>query len=272
MRVYLFISRTMKSQAVGSGMLKSLTSTLKDYPDVTLTKDNPDIIHVLGCWDSEGAEKIKKAFRLRIPTVLSPLGGLEPWQMNHHRIVKRMKISAYQKKEVFMATAVHVVGEMEKARMKDISWNRRIFMIKNPVLTRSISDAEFAGEMINQYKEVISLHDRNIREKIKQDVAATGEKDDKILILCNKLLYAKYQMERGNVPITTINDISSTFINSDYDENIMADRLNQLDIFKFTSSFEKVAADRSELTEGFMPIMWTDNKLTKKISRLVTDY
>ena len=67
-------------------------------------------------------------------------------------------------------------------------------------------------------------------------------------------------------------DISSTFINSDYDENRMADRLYQLGIYQFTSSLEKVAADRSSLTEGFMPIMWTDNKLTKKINNLVTDY
>lgn len=272
MRIFLFMPKAVKRQKVYGGLFTSLTEVLKDYPEVIITKENPDILHVFGCWNAEGADKIKSAFKKKIPTVLSPLGGLEPWCINNHSLLRQIEIAAYQKKEVTLATAIHVGGEMEKSHMNDISWNKNIFMVKNPVLTRSISKEELGHEMMNQYKEVISLHDRDVRIKIKMNVEATGEKDDNILLICRKLLYAKYQMERGNIPHVTIDDISSTFINSDYDENRMADRLNQLGIYQFTSSLEKVAADRSSLTEGFMPIMWTDNKLTKRINNLVTDY
>ena len=66
-----------------------------------------------------------------------------------------------------------------------------------------------------------------------------------------------------------LEDFSTLLIRSDYDEDKMAEILERLKIYDFMESLEKVMEEKTQLTEGFMPVMAIDNSLTKKIKKTI---
>ena len=55
-------------------------------------------------------------------------------------------------------------------------------------------------------------------------------------------------------------------IHADYDEALMAERLEQLRFTSFFAQLETLLAEQSTLTEGFMPIEAKPNKLITTIN------
>ena len=55
-------------------------------------------------------------------------------------------------------------------------------------------------------------------------------------------------------------------IHADYDEALMAERLEQLRFTSFFAQLETLMAEQSTLTEGFMPIEAKPNKLITTIN------
>jgi len=49
----------------------------------------------------------------------------------------------------------------------------------------------------------------------------------------------------------------------------MAEILDKLKVYDFMQSLEKVMEEKSQLTEGFMPITAIDNNLTNKIKKTI---
>ena len=56
-----------------------LSAALDDHPRLSLA--DYDLVHVFGCWNKVAANLIARAYREHVPTVFSPLGGLQPGVM-----------------------------------------------------------------------------------------------------------------------------------------------------------------------------------------------
>jgi hypothetical protein len=99
----------------------------------------------------------KQAHRLHIPTVFSPLGGLQPWVMRHH---KGSFLLSSQREAVQLASAVHLCGKLESDLFEPLKWNRRRALIKNAIVTSLISFDEMAAQLLQLYQKVLDTQAR----------------------------------------------------------------------------------------------------------------
>ena len=79
----------------------------------------------------------------------------------------------------------------------------------------------------------------------------------------------RYRYHRRQIAQNELDDFSTLLIQSDYDEDKMAEILDKLKVYDFMQSLEKVMEEKSQLTEGFMPIAAIDNNLTNKIKKTI---
>ena len=131
---------------------------------------------------------------------------------------------------IFKSGFIHAVGENEQKYLQEKYKGSDIVLIKNPAVTHDISQALFTANFKQLYDEVIIKHEQAVNE---------------------------------------LDDFSTLLIQSDYDEDKMAEILDKLKVYDFMQSLEKVMEEKSQLTEGFMPITAIDNNLTNKIKKTI---
>lgn len=132
-----------------------LSAAPDGHPRLSLT--DYDLVHVFGCWNKVAASLMARAYREHVPTVLSPLGGLQPWVMKQR---KSSLAQSSQREMTGKALAVHVCGKLEHDTFLSLKWNSRVALIKNPVLTSKVSFAEMAAQMESLYQKVIDSFSR----------------------------------------------------------------------------------------------------------------
>lgn len=111
-----------------------------------------DVVHVFGSWSRSAANVLFHAERLNIPSVFTPLGGLQPWVMKKHN---RDLAFRQQRHMTHTATAIHLCGKLEKETFEQLGWNHRVVVIKNPVLTSLVSIDEVTVALERLYQKVI---------------------------------------------------------------------------------------------------------------------
>lgn len=132
-----------------------LSAALDDHPRLSLA--DYDLVHVFGCWNKVAANLMARAYREHVPTVFSPLGGLQPWVMKQRK--SSLALSS-QREMTSRALAVHVCGKLEHDTFLSLKWNNRVALIKNPVLTSKVSFSEMASQMDALYQKVIDTFAR----------------------------------------------------------------------------------------------------------------
>ena len=88
--------------------------------------------------------------------------------------------------------------------------------------------------------------------------------------ICSRFLYIKYLLHKGNIPIDTLKETSSMMITKQYDEDEMEKLIKKLGIYDFVSSLLHAMNIKTGLTEGFMPIESSNNKLSETIINKIT--
>lgn len=134
---------------------RNIASLLSDY----------DILHIFGCWSNSACLLAEKAYRLRIPYVITPLGALQPWEIEHHK--HRPFNFRRQKAVVERAAAINVCGKLEEKTFEQLAFNKRVCLIKNPILTSQTTFDEVAACFKNLYQKVI---DSNVRLLLSEQV------------------------------------------------------------------------------------------------------
>ncbi len=127
-----------------------------------------NIVHIFGCWNHQAAQLMQKATKANIPTVFSPLGGLEPWTMKGKAAKRNLQTNLFQRRMTRQASAVHVAGKFENEMFTRLRWNPRVSIIKNPALTSLVSNKEMARQMLTLYQKVL---DSNVYTLMSQQAA-----------------------------------------------------------------------------------------------------
>ncbi len=126
-----------------------------------------DILHLHGCWRNSSRGIVNLAFRQGTRLVITPHGQLEPWVQQENRWKEKLpKRVFYQRRIVAHAYAVIVQGSMEQECMQHLGWNTRTVIIRNAVITHTITPADMARTTFTLYRKII---DSNTLELMNDD-------------------------------------------------------------------------------------------------------
>ncbi len=162
LKVLLFVPHHIDAVAINHDLVSRLAESYPEGVDVqyfvsgenhkTLQLDEYDLIHFFGCWSHAACALATRAYAHGLPYIVTPLGGLQPWETSKR---KRTILSRRQRQLVERAAAVHVCGKLEHDNFVSLGWNKRIAIVKNPVLTSLISFEEAANQIERLYRKVI---------------------------------------------------------------------------------------------------------------------
>lgn len=143
-----------------------------------------DILHLHGCWRNTSRNVVNMAMRQGCRLVVTPHGGLEPWVQEEHRLKEKWpKRILYQHDIIHRAYAVIIQGKLENECMVHLDWNPRTVIIKNAVVTQSITEEDMVRQTFDVYRKIMNsnqleLMDDNTRKILKAliTVGITGDK------------------------------------------------------------------------------------------------
>ena len=270
MKVQLFISPKQNHSKMKMKYLAMIREVMSNREaDIELTEQFPDIIHVLGIWDLQATQQITSAHNLNIPTILSTMGGMTPWQISHSRSLAAHNDWVKQKKTVQQSSAVIVWGNTERMEIEKRRLNEQVHLIPNALITSSISPIKMGDQIIRLYDEIIKRHDLQIHTSIDKELNALGENNEIEKQVCHQFLYLQYQFHRQNIHSQTIEQLKQTLLTVEYNEDILKSMLEQLHQNLFASRLMQLMAEDYNLTQGFMPLDPLEDKLSKQLKAFV---
>lgn len=272
MRIQVIVTKPTETSSINFSMATLLKEHIEKQNDMTLTSQAPDIIHVFGKWSAHTANLVTKINKRHIPSVFTSLDGLQPLAHNAYNRPSSISVAINMKRIITNTTIIHVCGPTEARLTAVLCPQEKIRVIPNPIITNIITSSDMSHNMSIIYKETIDSHEKTVREQISKQVKSISSRDKNIIDICCHILYIKYMLNRGGVPISLLNHLSQDMTTKQYDEEEMSGIINKLKISHFTSSLLSVLGQKSTLTEGFMPISATDDKLATRIINNIVNY
>lgn len=258
MRIRIETSNISENKAQVA-FFNSLKKAIEDNGMVVTDQNDYDILHAVGAPTQAIISRMRNSRRRLIPVLYSPLATISPWNN-----------SCYEK-FITKKGFIHAVGESEQKYLQEKYKGAEVVLIKNPEVTHDISQTLFSANFKQLYEEVIIKHEDAIKDNIAKRIDKLKDdiQDDVLKDVLKSCLYLRYRYHRRQISQQELDDFSALLIKSDYDEDKMAEILERLKVYDFMESLEKVMQDKSQLTEGFMPITAVENSLTKKIKKTI---
>jgi len=271
MRIQVIITKSKTATLINLPMATLLQEYIQKQEGMELTSQNPDIIHVFGTWETATSKIMTKFFKRNIPIIFTSLDGLQAIVRKPSGIPNPIH-TVNRKHIITNSTSIHVCGPLEKELTSRLCPEKNIITILNPTLTRMTTPQDMFNAMSEVYKDTISSHDRQIRESIDEHVKNVSGDDTVINSICSQILYIQYLLQRGGIHQYVLDSLSNDMTEHQYDEDTMSGIIDKLKIRHFTSSLLTVLNRKSTLTEGFMPINATDDKLASCITKNIVSY
>lgn len=165
--------------------------TAKDDWKKAIENFKPDLLHVHGCWSHRAASIIKWAKQKHYALVLSPHWGLNAFTLKHEKRMRKLLWTIlYQRASVNNVDALLVTTEREKLNLEKEGWKKRIDVVTNSLLNRSLSDTEMATLTIKFYHKVMDT---------RYQLALTSTEYNAM----NSLLYAAISQDPGLQHLST---------------------------------------------------------------------
>lgn len=169
LKILLFVPHAVDAVSIChdlvEGLAASFTKDLSEKVEVQVVSgaghhaveqlSDFDVIHFFGCWSREVCQLSKRAYLHGIPYMLTPLGGLQPWETERHQ---HSVLFQRQRHLVQHAAVVHVGGKLEYENFLALGWNKRVAVVKNPVLTSQITFSSAAAQIEKLYRKVIDTN------------------------------------------------------------------------------------------------------------------
>lgn len=143
-----------------------------------LKSSHYDILHIHGCWRPSSYLAVRQAIKEDTRIVVSPYGQLNTWVLHENYWMEKLpKRLLFQKRVVQHAYALILQGRIEEECVARLGWNHRTVIIRNAIITHSITPREMASQMFKTYRRVmdsnpIQLMDDDMRELTHQLIKA----------------------------------------------------------------------------------------------------
>lgn len=199
MKILYYIHQLKSNDLIGD-YLRYLVASLEGQDEVyVVTEENdiqesldehvPDIVHIQGCWDRYAYRLMQAAVHQGYAVVISPHGEIGSYAMQHEQKVgKMLKLADYQRWMIKNCEALLVTTDDERRELDSLGWQKRIDVIKNPLLDASLSAEELAKEMHAFYGKVIDTRYRKVmtdseKEAIRSIIHVGKAHDETIKLL-----------------------------------------------------------------------------------------
>jgi len=149
------IARHMEMLNQGLGNSADLCTTTNIYEFKKLLETTgPDLVHLHGCWHYETNKAAEMCYKRGIRYVLSPHGHMNPWGREG---VNSFFDLAYrmQRHTIERAYALIGFGKMEEHYLQLLNMNSRIEIIRNAVITNSITPQQMCTQTLAVYQKVL---------------------------------------------------------------------------------------------------------------------
>lgn len=270
MRIRLYATPEVRGQHPYCDFVDMMSRDIVMSNGCVVTDVQPDIVHIIGCWDNKAFRIAREMFSMRIPYICSTMEGLMPW--NREKWSENPLFNTRQKKTITHAALIQTGGELEEMVLKELGWNQHIHIIANPLTTNCVTEEKTAQELISSYEYVIKEHELMIRQEIEQEVNSMSLDNEDARKVMKKFLYARYLCRRKMIPQAFLDEFSQTLKTTDFDEDLMGNMLHKNNLLILAARLEQIMADESSLTDGFMPIPARSDKETDKIKTYITNY
>ena len=121
-----------------------------------LSRWNPDIVHLHGCWHLSIAMASIVARKRGIRTIITPHGQLEPWILKQQYWTKKLpKLHLYQRRCLQKAYCMIAMGRLEAGNLSNIGYNKRVETVLNAIVTDTITPEEMATQVYAIYMKVL---------------------------------------------------------------------------------------------------------------------
>lgn len=261
MRILVVKGTEIDETGIVAMTCECLTTQMEEETGNILVQENPDVVHVLGALDRNTMNIVRQSLQRHIAVVYTPLHSLTPWSNPSATKVK-------------LAAEVHVIivsGEMENTLLGDRNQQEKT-IIRNAVVTKTTTVSEMIAAYNETYTKAFNINEENLRRHIKERITLLNEEDAVITNICEQLLYAQYLYQRRNIPQPYLQSLSTFMTENDYDEERLMKLLQLLQLDIFTQQLEFVMKEQTGLTEGFMPVIWKEDKTAHDISTTITNY
>ncbi|MBQ8711627.1 MAG: glycosyltransferase [Prevotella sp.] len=133
----------------------------------------PDIVHIHGCWQYGVVRQALGYHRQGVRIVFTPHGGLEPWMVKERRLSEKLaKTLLWQRRLAEYSYVVIAQGKMEAEALSALGWNPRIEVIRNAVITNSITQAAMVKATYEVYRKVMDSNTRELMGTASQQLLA----------------------------------------------------------------------------------------------------
>ena len=154
-----------------SGEVDNHRATEAEQAKTLLKGGGYDLIHLHGCWRNSSRTVVNTALKYGTRLIITPHGQLEPWVLQENQWKEKMpKRVIYQQRVVRKAYSVIIQGKMEEECMTRLGWNPRCVIIKNSVITCSISPKEMAQQTYTLYRKVMDSNTLELMTDEQQDM------------------------------------------------------------------------------------------------------
>ena len=121
-----------------------------------LGAQQPDIVHVHGCWNYSIARNAMRIHRQGCRVVLSPHGGLAPWTLSERRLTEKLsKTIIWQRRIIESAYVTIAHSPIEAEHLEQLGWNPRVETIRDAAVTQSITPEAMCAQTHNVYRKVM---------------------------------------------------------------------------------------------------------------------
>lgn len=234
-------------------LLSTIAEGITHFGDIEVVDNAPDLVHICGKWSSMVASSIKHYTNKGIPVVFTSANGLTDLLT--------------PQSSTLAPTVFHCCGPAEARLLNAILPKANVVVIANEEFTSTINVETMLTQFNNLYTKTYNDHDASVKSKIIERVNKSGVDDDAILNICTQLYYLHYTFKRETIRQSLLNILSNDLINSNYDEDIMRQTLNELKLTSFAASVMALLEEKSHLTEGFMPIAASADKTMKQMMK-----
>lgn len=152
---------------LAEGLRQSAEVQVSDSPSEfknICQQTHPDIVHCHGCWQYAIVNAVNNARKHGARVVISPHGQLEPWVLEEKSLQEKLhKTLLWQKNCVEKSYALIAFGKMEQNYLLQLKWNPRIEVIRNTVITNSITPQEMCSQTFAVYQKIL---DSNVLEQM----------------------------------------------------------------------------------------------------------
>ncbi|MBQ7514154.1 MAG: hypothetical protein IJS95_07165 [Prevotella sp.] len=184
---------------------------------ITLLKSGTyDLIHLHGCWRNSSRTVVNTALKYGTRLIITPHGELQPWVQQQNQWKEKMpKRIAYQQRIVEKAYAVIIQGKMEEECMVRLGWNPRCVIIRNSVITRSITPKEMAAQTYALYRKVMDSNPLELmnddQQAMLKDIITVGITGDPQWLTSQHLMTLENEEWRRMLCYVEQEHISDTF-------------------------------------------------------------